>query len=91
MRRDTPGPVREAGVRHREICPTEPRPRPRHLAQDVLDTASRAPRRRVSPSPQPKGDPETGSSIGTSIDNFLEATLCRSFCWAQLPEGEKQC
>lgn len=70
MRRDTPGPVREAGVRHREICPTEPRPRPRHPAQDVLDIASRAPRRRFSPSPSPRGTLRRAARSARQLTTF---------------------
>lgn len=88
MRRDTLGPVREAGVRHRRYARLS-------LAAPASSRARcsgcciKSPQEGVLPSP--RGGLETGSLIDMSIVNFAAATLCRCLCWPQLPEGEKQC
>lgn len=43
VRRDILGPSQDCRSQTQEVFPTEPRPRPRHPASDILRTASRDP------------------------------------------------
>lgn len=88
MRRDTLGPFREAGVRHKKYARLS-LARTRVISRKMPWMLHREPPGGCLAFP--KGDPETGSLIDMSIVIFAAATLCRCLCWAQLPEGEKQC